>query len=445
MARRSTRSTTIRQVLDILEQQFVLVTLIQDVLDRGLTVAIGTEHGVQPLADCSIVVAPYQIEGERAGTVGILGPTRMHYEQTLAAVAVVEQTIGPGSERGTGGKVGSSAVADVDDFYELLGVSRKAHRGRDQAGLPALARELHPDANPGDADAEELFKQVNLAYETLRDPGTPAPVRHVRPGAPGLAGRARRAGDPFAGFGGGFGDLFDAFFGGSGAGWAADRREPGRSGPRKGEDAEAAVILDFAEAVFGVHHELTVRLPHTCATCGGSGPGPGPPRSPAASARGPARFAGFASRSSARWSRPPRAPAAVGPGRRSRRRARTAGATAGAARSGRSWSTSRPGWTKGRRSASPGAARAACGAVRRATCMCTSGSATTRRSPGTGSDLLAVRARGHDPGGARCDVPFETLDGNGGPDDPGRHPEWPGDPACGAGGCRTSRAGAEAT
>src|ERR1700757_905834 len=91
----------IRQVLDILEQQFVLVTLIRDILDRGLTVAIGTEHGVQPLADCSIVVAPYEIEGEPAGTVGILGPTRMHYEQTLAAVAVVSRRLGQALSKGS--------------------------------------------------------------------------------------------------------------------------------------------------------------------------------------------------------------------------------------------------------------------------------------------------------------------------------------------------------
>jgi heat-inducible transcriptional repressor len=93
--------STIRQVLDILEKQYVLVSLIRDVLDRGLTVAIGTEHGVQPLADCSIVVAPYTIEGERAGTVGILGPTRMHYEQTLAAVAVVSKRLGQALSAGT--------------------------------------------------------------------------------------------------------------------------------------------------------------------------------------------------------------------------------------------------------------------------------------------------------------------------------------------------------
>jgi heat-inducible transcriptional repressor len=95
---------TIRQVLDILEQQFVLVTLIKDVLDRGLSVAIGAEHGVESLADCAIVVAPYEVEGEQAGTVGILGPTRMHYEQALAAVAVVSRRLGQAlSEGGTGG------------------------------------------------------------------------------------------------------------------------------------------------------------------------------------------------------------------------------------------------------------------------------------------------------------------------------------------------------
>lgn len=84
---------TIRNVLEILEQQYVLVTLLKDVLDRGLTVAIGTEHGVASLADCSVVVAPYDVDGERAGTVGVLGPTRMHYDQALAAVAVVSKKL----------------------------------------------------------------------------------------------------------------------------------------------------------------------------------------------------------------------------------------------------------------------------------------------------------------------------------------------------------------
>ncbi len=84
---------TVSEVLDILEQQYVVVTLLQDVLDRGLHVAIGTETGIAPLADCSVVVAPYAVEGEPAGTIGVLGPTRMNYPQALAAVAVVGQRL----------------------------------------------------------------------------------------------------------------------------------------------------------------------------------------------------------------------------------------------------------------------------------------------------------------------------------------------------------------
>ena len=85
---------TIRQVLTILEQQIVVVTLLQDVLDRGLSVAIGSETGVEPLAECSLVVAPYEVDGEGVGTIGVLGPTRMNYPQALAAVAVVSQRLG---------------------------------------------------------------------------------------------------------------------------------------------------------------------------------------------------------------------------------------------------------------------------------------------------------------------------------------------------------------
>ena len=85
---------TVRQVLTILEQQYVVVSLLRDVLDRGLSVAIGAEHGVESLAECSVVVAPYTVEGEPAGTVGVLGPTRMNYPQALAAVAVVSKRLG---------------------------------------------------------------------------------------------------------------------------------------------------------------------------------------------------------------------------------------------------------------------------------------------------------------------------------------------------------------
>jgi heat-inducible transcriptional repressor len=84
---------TVREVLGVLEQQYVVVTLLRDVLDRGLQVAIGTETGMAPLAECALIVAPYQAEGEPAGTIGVLGPSRMDYPQAMAAVAVVSHRL----------------------------------------------------------------------------------------------------------------------------------------------------------------------------------------------------------------------------------------------------------------------------------------------------------------------------------------------------------------
>jgi heat-inducible transcriptional repressor len=84
----------VRNVLQTLEQQYVVVSLLRDVLHRGLTVAIGAEHGVEPLVACSVVVAPYVVEGEAVGTVGVLGPTRMNYPHALAAVDVVSERLG---------------------------------------------------------------------------------------------------------------------------------------------------------------------------------------------------------------------------------------------------------------------------------------------------------------------------------------------------------------
>ncbi len=84
----------VSEILQILEQQYVVVSLLRDVLDRGLNVAIGTETGMVPLADCAVIVSPYLVDGETAGTIGVLGPTRMNYPQALAAVAVVSQRLG---------------------------------------------------------------------------------------------------------------------------------------------------------------------------------------------------------------------------------------------------------------------------------------------------------------------------------------------------------------
>ena len=83
----------VRNVLATLEQEYVVVSLLRDMLDRGASAAIGAEHGVAQLAACSVVVAPYIVDGEAVGTVGLLGPTRMNYPQALVAVDVVSQRL----------------------------------------------------------------------------------------------------------------------------------------------------------------------------------------------------------------------------------------------------------------------------------------------------------------------------------------------------------------
>jgi heat-inducible transcriptional repressor len=85
---------TVRSVLTILEQQLVVVTLLRDILDTGLSVAIGTEHGVEPLSSCAIVVMPVSVGGVEAGTIGLLGPTRMNYPLALAATRMVGDRLG---------------------------------------------------------------------------------------------------------------------------------------------------------------------------------------------------------------------------------------------------------------------------------------------------------------------------------------------------------------
>ncbi|MFK7918124.1 MAG: heat-inducible transcriptional repressor HrcA [Ilumatobacter sp.] len=90
----------VRSVLHTLEQQFVVVSLVSDIVNRGMSVAIGVEHGVEPLSACSVVVAPVVVDGEHLGSVGVLGPTRMNYPQALATVDVVSEQLGQRIEDG---------------------------------------------------------------------------------------------------------------------------------------------------------------------------------------------------------------------------------------------------------------------------------------------------------------------------------------------------------
>lgn len=154
------------------------------------------------------------------------------------------------------------------DYYELLGVPPDASDDELKRAYRRLARELHPDARPGDAAAEERFKEVTLAYETLRDPERRR--RYDLFGPDAIQGAGPGGGDPFTGFGGGLGDIFEAFFGGASpfAGAGAGRRG---STQLRGADAELAVELSFEEAVFGAQREVQVRIASLCETCAGSG------------------------------------------------------------------------------------------------------------------------------------------------------------------------------
>ncbi len=157
-----------------------------------------------------------------------------------------------------------SVTDEIGDFYELLGVRRDAGEEEIKRAYRARARELHPDTNHGDPEAEARFKQVTVAYEVLRDPERRA--RYDRYGPEGVFGSQGAGG---FGFEGGLSDIFEAFFGQmSGMGSY-------RHGPQPGADAEVRIGLEFSEAVFGCRKEISVRLPAACATCGGRGTAPG--------------------------------------------------------------------------------------------------------------------------------------------------------------------------
>lgn len=159
------------------------------------------------------------------------------------------------------------------DHYEILGVRRDASADEIKRAYRQRARELHPDANPGDAESEARFKEAALAYEVLSDPQRRQQYDMFGDAPAG-------GGSPFGG--GGLGDIFDMFFsGGSSFGG-------GSTGPPRGADVEAVADLSFVDAVFGCESAVTVRtavacedcegtgaaagtMPTTCGDCGGSG------------------------------------------------------------------------------------------------------------------------------------------------------------------------------
>jgi molecular chaperone DnaJ len=146
----------------------------------------------------------------------------------------------------------------VADHYEVLGVERDASADEIKRAYRRLARELHPDVNPGE-DASERFKLVTHAYDVLSDPEQ---RRRYDLGGDGSAfGGAGGA----AGFGG-FSDIFETFFGGAGGG----RGGRPRSRRERGQDALVRVDLDLGDVVFGAHRDLEVDTAVLCETCQGS-------------------------------------------------------------------------------------------------------------------------------------------------------------------------------
>jgi len=149
------------------------------------------------------------------------------------------------------------------DYYEILGVDRNSTDAEIKRAFREAARRSHPDGNPDDPSAEERFKELSVAYETLSDPERRR--RYDMFGESGQRGAPGGGGDAF-----GFGDIFESFFGG---GDAFGRRGP--AGPQRGSDLEVLVELTLEQAAFGATIPIDVRLPVACATCDGSGCEPG--------------------------------------------------------------------------------------------------------------------------------------------------------------------------
>lgn len=161
------------------------------------------------------------------------------------------------------------------DYYEVLGVGKNASADEIKKAFRRLAVQYHPDKEGGD---EAKFREVNEAYEVLKDPAKRQ--RYDQFGHAGVGGAA--GGSPFEGFNGfgggrqevhfdfgdlGLGDIFGSFFGGGGA------RPSGRRS--RGRDVETSVEISFEDAIFGTEVPLTLELTDICEQCGGSGAEPG--------------------------------------------------------------------------------------------------------------------------------------------------------------------------
>ena len=161
-------------------------------------------------------------------------------------------------------------MADKRDYYEVLGIDKSADEASIKKAYRNLAKKYHPDMNPGNAEAEQKFKEVNEAYSVLSDPDKKAQYDQF-----GHAAFEQGAGAGYGGFGGfsdfgDIGDIFSSFFGGgfgSGFGGSSNRR----NAPQRGEDIGVRITLTFEEAAFGVKKDISYNRIQKCDECHGSG------------------------------------------------------------------------------------------------------------------------------------------------------------------------------
>ncbi|MEM1484714.1 molecular chaperone DnaJ [Oscillospiraceae bacterium PP1C4] len=166
-------------------------------------------------------------------------------------------------------------MADKRDYYEVLGVSKDASADDLKKAYRKLAKQYHPDMNPGDKAAESKFKEVNEAYEVLNDSGKRS--RYDQFGHAGVdPSYGAGAGGAYGGGGfGGFdvGDIFESFFGGGGGfgGFGGSSRTRNPNAPIKGNDINVTVGLSFMEAAKGCKQQIQIQRLEKCETCGGVG------------------------------------------------------------------------------------------------------------------------------------------------------------------------------
>lgn len=158
-------------------------------------------------------------------------------------------------------------MADKRDYYEVLGVAKGASEDEIKKAYRKMAKQYHPDLNPGNKEAEAKFKEVNEAYEVLSDSDKRS--RYDQFGHAGVDpnfGGGAGGGSPFQG-GFDFTDIFDSFFGG---GFGGGRRA-NPNAPRRGSDTEANLVISFEEAAKGCKKTVTYHQVENCSDCGGTG------------------------------------------------------------------------------------------------------------------------------------------------------------------------------